>query len=453
MIEQTARTIREPSQEIPVRYEADVAVVGGGPGGHSAAVAAARNGAKTVLIERYGHLGGMATGGLVILIPHLSDGTKEQLIAGLCQEWIDRLDVRGGALHPNREEWGASDEKTVARWRRVAFAVIGGKVRHTACVDPELLKCVLNDMVEGAGVKLFLHSWGTRAIVEDGAVKGVIFESKSGRQAVLAKVVIDGTGDGDIVVSSGAAYDGVIDRKLRSSQLALVFRLGKVDFDKYCAFQEKAPQQHEEMMREFTAAAGTRFAPIASHRNDIVWMNNWISGLSATNVEDLTHIEVNVRKMMLQGHEFLKRKMPGFEDCFIMDSASQVGTRGSRRLTGEHNITIDDVHNGQSYADTIAVFPPLGPVEKQPRVHIPYRALVPRTMNGLLVGSRCFASDAPTNDMFNWIPHCIALGEAAGTAAALAVKQNIEPRNIDYTVLQAQLVRQGVPLPGVKLDS
>lgn len=345
---------------------------------------------------------------------------------------------------------GAGDEKTVAKWRRVTFAVIGGRVRHTACVDPELLKCTLNEMVEGAGVKLFQHSWGTQAIVENGTVKGVIFESKSGRQAILGKVIIDGTGDGDLVATSGAAFEDVIDRKLRASQLALVFRLGKVDFRQYCEFQEMEKERHEELMKELAQTAGTRFAPLASSRNDVVWVNNWISGYNALKVEDLTNIEVKVRKMIQKGHEFLKNNMPGFRDSFILDTASQVGTRGSRRLQGTYNITIDDVHAGRQYEDTIAVFPPLVPTDQIPRVNIPYRVLVPQKMNGLLAGSRCFASDPTTNDMFNWIPHCIALGEAAGTAAALAVKQDIEPRQIDHRTLQKQLVKQGVPLPGVK---
>ena len=123
--------ILEPAREINVCYEADVVVVGGGPAGHSAAVAAARNGAKTVLVERYGHLGGMATGGLVIAIPHMSDGTKEQQIAGLCQEWVDRLDTVGGALHPKREELGSRDEKTVDYWSRFFSFVVDGAVRQS----------------------------------------------------------------------------------------------------------------------------------------------------------------------------------------------------------------------------------------------------------------------------------------------------------------------------------
>ena len=166
------KTYREPARDIKVCAEADVVVVGGGPGGHSAAIAAARNGARTVLLERYGHLGGMATGGIVIQIPHMSDGSEQQQIAGLCQEWIDRLEPIGGVLVPRREEKGSTDEKLVSRWRRFMGNVNRGRIEYTAWVDPELLKCVLNDMVEEAGVKLYLHSWGARAIAEDNRVQG-----------------------------------------------------------------------------------------------------------------------------------------------------------------------------------------------------------------------------------------------------------------------------------------
>jgi hypothetical protein len=164
------KTVHEPAEDVKICYEADVVVVGGGPGGHSAAIAAARNGAKTVLVERYGHLGGMATGGIVIQIPHMSDGGKKPIIAGLTLEWLERLDMLGGTLRPRMEDIGSDDENLVSYWRRFMGNVINGRIEHTAWVDPELLKCVLNDMVEDAGIKLFLHSWGTRAIVDDGKV-------------------------------------------------------------------------------------------------------------------------------------------------------------------------------------------------------------------------------------------------------------------------------------------
>ena len=284
------KTVSEPAREVRVCYEADVVVVGGGPGGHSAAVAAARNGAKTVLLERYGHLGGMATGGIVIQIPHMSDGGEKQQIAGLCQEWLDRLDVIGGSLHPRKEDLGSTDKDLVARWRRYMGNVNKGRIEHTAWVDPELLKCVLNNMVEEAGVKLFLHSWGAKAIAEEGCVKGVIFESKSGRQAVLGKVVIDGTGDGDLLPSAGAEYDGTLDRSLRSSMLALVFRLRNCDYQKLCDFREAEPKKYEELMKELARVAGTRLLPLPSPRNDVLWVNNWIPDLDCTKVEDLTKL-------------------------------------------------------------------------------------------------------------------------------------------------------------------
>ncbi len=449
----TLKTITEPSREINVYHEADVIVVGGGPGGHSAAVAAARNGARTILVERYGHLGGMATGGLVILIPHMSDGSKEQQIAGLCQEWLDRLEkIPGGMVGPKREEIGSTDPAVLARWKNHFSTVVDGKIRLTWTVDPEMLKCIMNDMVEEAGVKLSLHSWGTQAIVDKGRVQGIIFESKSGRQAILGKIIIDGTGDGDLLPSAGAEFDGAIDPKLRSSMLALVFRVGNCDFKKYNEFREKDPKKAQELMGELGKAAGTFFLPIAGHRDDVVWMNNWIPGLSSTNVEDLTKLEVSVRKMMRTGFAFMRKNIPGFENSFILDTASQTGTRGSRRLVGEYIVTGDDMNSGKKHDDTIAVIPKIGPPGDNPHVHIPYRALVPAKTEGLLVAGRSFSSDKFANDMLNLIPHCCAMGEAAGTAAALAIKHGISPRKLDYRLLQNTLLKQGAALPGVELD-
>ena len=217
--------------------------------------------------------------------------------------------------------------------------VNNGRIEYTAWVDPELLKCVLNDMVEEAGVKLLLHSWGTRAIVEDNAVKGVVFESKSGRQAILGKIIIDGTGDGDLLPSAGAEFDGALDPKLRTSMLALVFRIGNCDYQKLCDFREAEPEKYQELMKELTAVAGTRLLPLPSPRNDVLWVNNWIPDLNCLDVEDLTKLEVEMRKMMRRGHDFMKKNIPTFEKSFILDTASQTGTRGARRLTGEYTVT------------------------------------------------------------------------------------------------------------------
>ncbi|MEE8414380.1 MAG: FAD-dependent oxidoreductase [Dehalococcoidales bacterium] len=446
--------IREEAQDIKVLYEADVVVVGGGPGGHSAAVAAARSGARTVLLERYGHLGGMATGGIVIQIPHMSDGGPEPQIAGLCQEWLDRLEPIGGSLHPRKEDLGSTDKDLVKRWGRFMGNVNKGRIEHTAWVDTELTKCILNDMVEEAGVKLFLHSWGTKAIFEDGRVKGVYFESKSGRQAVLGKVIIDGTGDGDLLPSAGAEFDGAYDRNLRSSMLALVFRLGNCDYQKYCDFRESEPERYKELMAELTTVAGTRLLPLPTPRNDVLWVNNWIPELDCTNVEDLTKLEVEMRKIMRRGHEFLKKNVPTFENSFILDTASQTGTRGARRLVGEFTLTKDTMDSGEIYEDTIAIIPRLGPsAGGSPFLYFPFRALVPVKVDGLLVAGRSFSSDAAANNMVNLIPHCIVMGQAAGTAAALALQNNVNVREVNYKGLQKSLTDQGVPLPISEADT
>lgn len=444
-------TYREPSRDIKVCAEADVVVVGGGPGGHSAAIAAARNGASVVLLERYGHLGGMATGGIVIQIPHMSDGSEDQQIAGLCQEWIDRLEPMGGVLVPKKEHKGSTDPKLVSYWKRFMGNVNRGRIEYTAWVDTELTKCMLNDMVEDAGVKLYLHSWGARAISEDGRVKGVAFESKSGRQAVMGKVIIDGTGDGDLIPSSGAESYTTFDTGLRSSMLALVFRLGNCDYQKLCDFREKQPERYQELMKQLAEFAGTRLLPLPTPRNDVLWVNNWIPGLDCTKVEDLTKLEVEMRKTMRKGHEFLKKNVPTFENSFILDTASQTGTRGSRRVVGEFTLTKENSSSGTVFEDTVAVIPRLGPPGAgSPFVYFPYRALVPDKVDGFLVAGRSFSSDDAANDSINLIPHCIAMGQAAGTAAAMAVDAGINPRHVDYKALQERLMLQGVPLPGVK---
>jgi flavin-dependent dehydrogenase len=276
------KTITEAAREIRVCHETDVVVVGGGPAGVAAAVAAARSGVKTALVERYGHLGGMATGGLVILIPFLSDGTEQQVIAGLMQEIVDRLDVRNAALYPKKEEWGAGDEQTLRYWRRrgTGSYVSGKRVRYSVTVDPEILKCVLNDMVEEAGVKLYLHSWASCAIAEDDKVQGMIFESKSGRQAILSKITVDCTGDGDMFASVGAEFDATIDRNLRTANLAMVFRLGNIDAERYVDFRDGQPQKHDELMKALLAMGGFE-TYWRTTREDVFWCNNrfaiWIA--------------------------------------------------------------------------------------------------------------------------------------------------------------------------------
>jgi len=321
-------------------------------------------------------------------------------------------------------------------------------------VDPELLKCVLNDMVAETGMKLLLHSWSTRAIVEDNRVQGVVFESKSGRKAVLGKVIVDATGDGDIFASAGAEFDGKIDFSLRSSQVAVVFRIANVDFDRFAEFRAANSKRWLEMRDEVDAVAGFHLGPLATSRNDVVWVNNFVEGRNILDIRDLTWVEVNVRKAMIPVTNYLKEKVPGFENCFLFDSAPQIGTRGSRRLIGEHIMTQKDIENGVTYNDAVAIFahgaPGVAGEKPAVDVQLSYRCLVPKTMEGLLVAGRNFSSDPVANTRFNVIPPCIQMGQAAGTAAALAVKNKVSPRKVDNKALHKRLSAQGVPLPAVK---
>jgi hypothetical protein len=470
------KKVKEPARQIDVVDESDVVVVGGGPAGVGAAIAAARSGARTVLVERYGHLGGMATGGLVILIPHLSDGTKEQQILGICQEMIGRLDTLGAATHPRHEDLGSTDPALISKWKEYLFFVIGGKIRQSVLVDPEILKCVLNDMMEEAGVKLFLHSWGTQAFVEEKIVRGVIFESKSGRQAILSRVVVDTTGDGDIFATAGAPFDGQIDPKARISRLALVFQIANVDTEKFSRFVSEEQQSYAELMYKLESMGGFSLI-LRSQREDVVWVNNyfpkWVpnymnsfvtetSGetaerrfLSALSFEDLTWVEVHARKGMLITYDFLKKNVPGFDKSFIMNVAPQIGTRGSRRLLGEYVVTEKDIRAGTVFDDTIALCPPIDAnvSPEHPHMCIPYRSLLPREVNNLLVAGRCFSSDLVANDVLNIIPYCIAMGQAAGTAAAMAAKSGLSPRDIAVKNLQRSLIEQNVVLPGTIKNS
>lgn len=444
--------LNEPARDIKICGEADVIVVGGGSAGVAAAVSSARNGADTVLVERYGHLGGLATGGLVILIMPMSDENGKQHIAGLCQEMIERLDITGSCLHPSKNELGSDDPVILNYWRSKAtgFFTRNDRVILNALFDPEIFKCVLNDMVEEAGVRLLLHCWGTRCVVEQNKAVGVVFESKSGRQALLGKTIIDTTGDGDMFASAGAEFDGTIDPNLRSSKLALVFRMGNVDLKKVDEFRRTKQLEYEKLMGEVEKLGGfTMF--LKTWREDVVWFNNFLPGLDGLNVKDLTWVEVNARKKMLITHSFFKRNIPGFENAFIIDTASQVGVRATRRLIGEYVVTEDDLQSGKMFDDTIAVIPARqwAPSLQSSLVYVPYRALLPRGIENLLTAGRCFSADRFANDILAPIQCCVALGEAAGTAAALAVNNTSNPSRVNFRTLRECLIKQGVPLPAI----
>jgi hypothetical protein len=449
------KTIKEPARETRVCREADVVVVGGGPGGIGAALAASRNGADTVLIERYGYLGGMGTGGLVTIIPLLTDYTGKQQIIGITQEWIDRLIARNAVDYPKPEHWGSLDKEIVRYYfERSFFMTRLDRVSYAAIIDAEISKYILNEMVSEAGVKTYLHSWGTEPIMEGHKCRGVIFESKSGRQAVLGKVVIDATGDGDLLPYAGVEFETNIPPNFRIANLALPFWVDGVDIKRVNEFRQKSPQQFMEISRKAMEAGawGGFFTSNLPDQDAIVWFHNRYPNESQIDVEELTRVEFEGRRKMMKTYDFFKENMPGFEKSFIVLSAPQLGTRSSRRLIGEYRLTQKDLADNQPFKDTIAIFPDLDRGQESldhPLMYIPYRCLLTKNVDNLLVACRAFSSDEHVQEWFNLIPHCIAFGEAAGTASALALQSGVSPKKVDIKALQKQLAKQGVPLPDV----
>jgi len=457
------KTVIELTREIEVCREADVVVVGGGPGGIASALAAARAGASTVLVERYGHLGGMSTGGLVAIIPNLSTIQGEQLIGGICQELIDRMDARGAAHFPKKSDWGSDDEKLVKYYTDANFTFFyvrddlktGRKrVLYTALVDPEIMKCELNSMMEEASVKLYLHSWGTRPIMDGHTVKGVFIENKSGRQAILAKVVIDSTGDGDLLQAAGAECDPGMLPGMRIAAFAFPYWIGNVDVKKVEDFRSARPDRFAALMEELRklGGAGYYIKDLLRNHDGVVWFYPFLPSLHQADIDEINRAELKGRRDMLLSYEFYKKHIPGFESSYITLSSMQLGIQGGQRVVGEYILGEKDLVSDEIFEDTIAVFPNNDNGEnsaKHPIVCIPFRALVPKGVDALLVACRAYSSEYQHNEYFNLIPHCMAFGQAAGSAAALAISSGIKPRDIDCRLLKKHLAGQGVILPSM----
>jgi hypothetical protein len=327
-------------------------------------------------------------------------------------------------------------------------------VVYAAIIDAEISKYILNEMVEEAGIKVYCHAWGTEPIMEGNHCKGVIVESKSGRAAILGKVVIDSTGDGDLFPYAGIEYEDNIPPNFRIANLALCFWIDGVDLKKAMDFRRNNMKEFMELSRQSVAAGGQGgfFTSNLPDQESIVWFHNRYPNKSQVDVEELTRVESVGRKTAIKTLDFYRKNMPGFEKSFLVLTGPQLGTRSSRRMIGEYQLTEKDLSDNQPFEDTIAIFPDLDRGQASldhPNMYIPYRCLLPKNVDNLLVGCRAFSSDVHVQDYFNLIPHCIAFGEAAGTASALALKAGVGVKNVDIKALQKQLAKQGVPLPDV----
>jgi FAD dependent oxidoreductase len=441
-------TVTEPARSVPVHAVTEVLVVGGGPAGFAAALAARRAGASEVLlVERYNHLGGLSTGGLVIWIDRMTDWTGRLVIDGIGSEILDRLPAGAVAGAP-QPLWGSTEAEPVAYWRERQGA-FRDTVTRSPMIDPEWLKYLSQEMLIEAGVKFLFHSWVAEPLLTEGArrLRGVTFESKEGRRAVLADVVIDATGDLDLIARARLAFEA--DAKTGGGGIAHCLNTGwlwaGVDFARWLAFKREDPAAHRQLMAEAGDELGFVERPVVSWRNEMaLFLGPRLTGYSGVDVTDLTRVEVESRRRMVRHLDYFRRHAPGFERAWLMLSAPQIGVRHTRRLVGRHKLTIEDWRAGTVFDDEIGVSP--SPSQKFANVSVPYRALVARDLDNLLAPGRHMSCDPQTQAFMREIPQCWLTGQAAGVAAALAVSEGVAVPDVVAEALQGELGRQGVYL-------
>lgn len=412
-------------------YNCDVMVGGGGPGGICAAVSAARNGADTLLVERYCYLGGMATAGLVFPFMTRFAGGK-RIIDGVFQEIIERLDAKGG--------YGGQD-------RPYMF-------------NAELLKIVADEICLDSGVRLLLHTSVISSKMADGRIEEVVISNKSGEASAKAAMYIDATGDADLAYLSGApcekgrASDGL------TQPMTLNFRMANVDIDRmpdHKTIDELYLKARAEGRVDCPRNDVLLFA--AMRPREVHFNTTRIICRDGTNAEDLTQAEIDSRRQMMQIVKWIKSDVPGFENAYLQTSAEQIGIRESRRVMGEYVMTAEDIRTARKFEDCIArgsypvdIHDPKGggtqmeSLKPGESYDIPYRSIVPKAIDNLLIAGRPISSTHEAHSATRIMPIAAAIGEAAGAAAALCVKQGTIPRKLAYADLRQVLLSQGANL-------
>ena len=463
--------IVEPEKKVPVYGREDVVVCGGGVAGLGAAIAASRNGAATLLVERNNGLGGDASvAGSALLYQSARDAR------GILKEMIDRMVAANGAVTDFKTDYPPHNLGTGPG---VEFVVY----------EPETFKQVALDMLEEAGVKLLLYTQFSEPILRGNEVAGVFLENKSGRSAVLSNVVLDCTGDADVAARAGVpcVIGRETDNKIRP--VSLYFRVGNVDFKRLKDFAE----EHEDevpgggkgvdldhgviVMNGFNKMVkeAVKLGELDPAVEFYVRFDNLIAGNSCrvnatrvydidpTNGEDLTRAELTARKQIRQLMSFLRKRIAGFEYAIILETAAHIGVRESRHIVGEHVLSSDDF--GRKFDDAVwakktlwgpgtDMHDPDGPAGDLGRFlspastsrhdfQIPYRCLVPKQVERLLVAGRCISATGIMRWNTRSIQSCLYTGQVVGTAAALAVQGKVPPRLVDVKELQMRLLDQG----------
>ena len=404
----------------------DVFVAGGGPGGFAAAISAARHGADTLLVERYGFLGGMATIGLVNPFMTYWAG-DEQIIEGVLQELTERLSALGA----------------YGKGSRTAF-------------DPEAYKYVCDQMAQEAGVRLLFHTMLTDAVTSGAEITSVEIAGKSGKSRVEAKVYIDGTGDADLAFLARAKCEMGRPQDGLTQPTTLNFRVCQVDQDRI------PPRDEFNRLYDLAKAEGRLDCPrenvlmfYTTRRGEMHFNQTRITGIDGTSAEDLTRAEIEGRRQAWQFLEFLRRDASGFENAEILVSGPQIGIRESRRVIGDYVLTEEDVLEARKFDDVIArgsysidIHSPTGAGTVIKRLKpgesydIPYRCLTPLGLDNLLIAGRPISATHEAHSSLRIMPICMAIGQAAGTAAAISVNRGIAPRTLDIAALQVALRSQ-----------
>lgn len=437
-----------------MKKEYDVIIAGAGPAGWVAAVAAARQKVETLLIERYGFVGGLATAGLVGPFMRWFN-KKEELVQGIFKEFIDRMKIYNG--------------------------IIGG------CFDPEVYKKVALEMILESRAKILFHSYLAGVKIKNNLIKDIKVLNKNGFEKYKAKIFIDATGDGDLAYLSGVPFE--IGRKSDglTQSLTLMFQVGGVDFEKaeryylenkdnfivwsddpndtyfktgiFCRagfFRQLHRYQDEGKIDK---SVKNIFFIMIPRKGYVVFNTTNVIELSGIKAEDLTKSEIIGRRQVWQVMNLLK-ELPGFENSYLVQTATQIGVRETRRILGEYVFTGDDVKQGATFMDVIAranygidIHDPKGEEQKddgaQPeeRVYeIPYGSLVPWKIDNLLIAGRCISSTHEGQSAIRIQPTCMAMGEAAGVAASICVLDNVIPRKINMSLLQSTLIKEGANL-------
>jgi hypothetical protein len=439
-----SKTIEEPARRIPVYGEYDVAVLGGGPAGIAAAVAAARAGRRTLLIERYGFLGGMGTAAGVTNFCGLHanvHGEIHRVVQGVASDLLARIDHIGGLNAPH---------------------LVLGKIFAQA-YDTAAYKIAADDLLAAHKVDILFHALGAGVVLQDKRrINALLVETKAGRQAVRADIFIDCSGDGDLAAWAGAPFE-VGDRDGHMLYPSMMFRLNGIDPARAGEAWRTIPQLMEAALAKGTHTFPRKGAIVRPQKSGIEWRVNFTqlkradgSAINGLEPDDLTRGEINGRRQAVEAFEFL-RTVPGFEKSYIVDLPPQLGIRETRRVVGGYQLSGEDVLSCASFDDSIGVngwpmeehvagdvvftFPPIP--DSRGFNELPYRMLVPEGVDNLLVAGRCASMTHDGQSAARVSGACFAMGEAAGLAAALALSGNTLPRHIAIERLQQALEQEG----------